>query len=245
MHFFVTGTDTGAGKTVVCAALARCLMAGGKTVSMIKPFQTGCGSGEITDADFVHRAMGKKFDPGTSSPCRLKEPLAPMVAAEIEGKQFDIPAILKIVEKEAEKHDAVIVEGAGGLFVPIRENYFMADFALDLGFRTVIAARAGLGTINHTFLTLEAARAGKLEIAGVVICGYPRKQKICEETNLLFLRKSQKGKVAGVVPFIPGINVEQGRVGALTEEDCRLFFTPDLGGLLDEKRLARAGGAAI
>ncbi len=235
-HFFVTGTDTGAGKTVVCAALARCLMAGGKTVSMVKPFQTGCAAGEVSDADFVHRVMGKKFEPQISSPCRLKEPLSPFAAAELEGRKFDMPEIFELIEKETQRYDAVIVEGAGGLLVPIMKNYFMADFALDLGFRTVIAARAGLGTINHTLLTVEAAKARNLQTEGVVICGYPLRRSVCEETNLLFLRSgTQGGKIVGIIPFIPGLKVEGGAAGALAEKDCRLFFTPALGGLLDEK----------
>ncbi len=245
-HFFVTGTDTGAGKTVVCAALARCLMAGGKTVSVIKPFQTGCAAGEVSDADFVHRVMGKKYEPQISSPCRLKEPLAPMVAAELEGREFDIPGILEIIRREMKKHDAVIVEGAGGLLVPIRKDYFMADFALELGFKAVIAARAGLGTINHTLLTVEAARTRNLNIAGIVMCGYHPEQNVCEETNLLFLRNGMQGeKIVGVVPLIAGLNVERGRPGALIEKNCRLFFTSALGGLLDEKRQKTADRTSI
>lgn len=233
-HFFVTGTDTGAGKTVVCAALACCLIKAGKTVSMIKPFQTGCLGEDITDADFVHRAMGKPFNPSVSSPYCLKEPLAPMVAAEIEKTCFDIGGILKIVESESATHDAVIVEGAGGLLVPIKKNYSMADFASDLEFKTVITARAGLGTINHTLLTIEAARARKLEIAGVVICGYPKEKNVCEETNLTYL-KERGQKIVGIIPFFDGLDVESGKTGNLAGCDCRSFFTPDLFGVLDKK----------
>ncbi len=235
LRFFVTGTDTGAGKTVVCAALARCLMAAGKTVSAIKPFQTGCAAGDTTDAEFVHLVMGKSFNPERANPYSLQEPLAPMMAAEIENTGFDIQKLLTLIKEETENHDAVIVEGAGGLLVPIRDDYSMADFAAELGFRTVIAARAGLGTINHTLLTVEGARARNLEIAGVVICGYPEQESVCEETNLDFL--SSRARVAGVVPFIRGLNVEKGRPETLAERDCRSFFTPDLLGTLDEKNL--------
>ncbi len=237
--FFITGTDTGAGKTVASAALARCLMQTGGTVSMIKPFQTGCSGDIVSDADFVHRVTKKNFKPEVSSPYRLKEPLAPMFAAEIENSEFSIEKILKIVESEAATHDAVIVEGAGGLLVPIEKNYFMADFALDLGFKTIIVARAGLGTLNHTLLTVEAARARKLEIAGVVICGYPREEKMCEQRNLLFLNSAGQltEKIVGIIPFFPGLDVESGKTGELDKKDCRLFFTSDLSGLLDEKEM--------
>jgi len=235
--FFVTGTDTGAGKTVVCAALARCLMETGRSVSMIKPFQTGCSEGIFADADFIHRVMKKHFNPGVSSPYRLKEPLAPMFAAEIENSKFEIKNILELIESESAKHDAVIVEGAGGLLVPIKKEYYMADFAAELGFKTVIAARAGLGTINHTLLTVEAARARKLKIAGVVICGYPQGKNICEERNLVFLNNPSPlmEKIVGVIPFLPGLDVEEGKTGELEKRNCRSFFTPDLLGLLDEK----------
>ena len=91
-----------------------------------------------------------------------------MVAAEIENTDFDIGGIMKIVRSESSSHDAVVVEGAGGLLVPIDKDYSMADFASDLKFKTVIAARAGLGTINHTLLTVEAAQARSLDIAGIV-----------------------------------------------------------------------------
>lgn len=233
-HFFVTGTDTGVGKTVVCAALARCLMDGGMTVSVVKPFQTGCLPGVVCDSEFVHRTIGKSFVPSLSSPCRLKEPLAPMMAARIEGAEIDVPKVMEIISEQRRTHDAVIVEGAGGLMVPISEGYFMADFAAELGFKIVIAARAGLGTINHTILTVEAARARGLDVAGVVICGYPSQAGVCEETNLAFLRSEGErvGKVAGVIPFIEGIDVEGGSAGALANEDCRRFFTAELFGFL-------------
>ena len=189
-------------------------MAGGMTVSVVKPFQTGCLPGVVCDAEFVHRAMEKSFVPSVSSPCRLREPLAPMMAARIEGAEIDVEKVTEVIGEQSRTHDAVIVEGAGGLMVPINEGYFMADFAADLGFRTVIAARAGLGTINHTILTVEAARA----------------------TNLAFLRREERrvGKVAGVVPFIEGLDVEGGVAGALAREDCRRFFTPELFGILGE-----------
>lgn len=237
-RFFITGTDTGVGKTVVCAALARCLMAGGLTVSVVKPFQTGCLPGVVCDSEFVHRAMGKSFDPSVSSPCRLAEPLAPMMAARIEGAEIDVAKVAGIISAQTEAHDAVIVEGAGGLMVPITEGYFMADFAAELtakrGFRTVVAARAGLGTLNHTILTVEAARARGLDVAGVVVCGYPPAAGVCEETNLAFLRSEERrvGKVAGVVPFFEGLSVEDGKPGGLAREDCRRFFTEELFGCL-------------
>ncbi|MCY3973275.1 MAG: dethiobiotin synthase [Candidatus Dadabacteria bacterium] len=236
-HFFITGTDTGAGKTVVCAALARCLMAGGMTVSVVKPFQTGCLPGVVCDSEFAHRAMEKSFTPSVSSPCRLREPLAPMMAARIEGAEIDVAKVMEVIGEQSRTHDAVIVEGAGGLMVPISEGYFMADFAADLGFKTVIAARAGLGTLNHTILTVEAARARGLEVAGVVICGYPSPAGVCEETNLAFLRTEEErvGKVAGVIPFIEGLDVEDGAAEGLAREDCRRFFTAELFGVMGEE----------
>ena len=202
---FVTGTDTGVGKTVVAAALCRDLMAAGQRVAYYKPVQTGCGEGDEGDAGFVAAAA-----PGTTirEGLRLAEPLAPAVAAERAGVTIDVDGLLREAAGLAAEADAVVVEGAGGLLVPLWEELTMADLAAGLGASLVVVARPGLGTLNHTALTLEAARARRLGIAGVVVSGWPEHPEPVEETNLE--RLAAMAPLLGVVRRVDGLDT--GRV---------------------------------
>ncbi|MGH8972726.1 MAG: dethiobiotin synthase, partial [Acidimicrobiia bacterium] len=149
---FVTGTDTGVGKTVVAAALARAEAGAGRRVAYCKPVQTGLRPGEPGDADFVAAAAGVPVTEGL----RLEEPLAPAVAAERAGTTIDVDALVSWCRHQAESVDVLLVEGAGGLLVPLSGAVTMADLAALLHAEIVIATRPGLGTLNHTALTLEA-----------------------------------------------------------------------------------------
>ena len=159
---FVTGTDTGVGKTVVTAGLARALRAQERTVAVFKPVQSGAlaedpdGDTALLEAENVYA-----FD----------APLAPLVAARRAGVTIELEPILRRAERLGTANDVVVVEGAGGLLVPLAENLLVADLARALGLPLVIVARAGLGTVNHVLLTIEAARARGLVVAAVVLNG--------------------------------------------------------------------------
>ena len=196
---FVTGTDTGVGKTVAGAAMARAEQAAGRRVAYFKPVQTGVGPGEPGDAAFV-AGLGIPATDGV----RLDEPLAPAVAAERAGIVIDVDALVVRAVAEAAGVDVLVVEGAGGLLAPLAGELTMADLAARLPADVVIVTRPGLGTLNHTALTLEAARHRRLPVAGLVVCGWPAEPGVTERTNLE--RLAAMAPILGLVPFVAGLD---------------------------------------
>ena len=163
---FVTATDTGVGKTWVACALARAAVRRGLRVAVCKPCETGDGD----DGARLIAATGRALDESLARPYRFALPASPEVAARAEGRVVEIDRIASAYTRLADDADFTIVEGAGGLCVPVAPGLLMADVALRLGLPLLVVARASLGTVNHTLLTIEAARARGLAIAGVVIC---------------------------------------------------------------------------
>lgn len=170
---FITGTDTGVGKTQVACAIIRILRDRGVLVGAYKPAVTGSLSGPggpvWDDVMRLHDAVGREIPPERICPQCFHAPLAPPVAARQEGKLVDARLLRSGIEWWHDWADVVIVEGAGGLLSPLTETETVADLARDLSFPLVIVARASLGTINHTLLTLEAARNRRLDVAGIVL----------------------------------------------------------------------------
>jgi dethiobiotin synthase len=207
MITFVTGTDTGVGKTVAAAALARAEQEAGRVVAYCKPVQTGLGPGEPGDADFVAAAAGVPVSEGL----RLAEALAPAVAADRAGIKIDVDALVSWCRNQADGVDVLLVEGAGGLLVPLSGDLTMVDLAARLGADVVIATRPGLGTLNHTALTVEAARARGLPVAGLVVCGWPGEPGVVESTNLE--RLAAMAPVLGVIPFVAGLDTARPEEG--------------------------------
>ena len=146
--YFVTATDTGVGKTVVTAGLAAALRARGRDVAIFKPVQSGAladdpaGDAALLGADCLYAFTAA---------------LAPLVAARAEGRQVELEPILERARKLEREHELLLVEGAGGLLVPLAPGLDVAGLAEALGLPLVVVARAGLGTVNHTLLTVEAA----------------------------------------------------------------------------------------
>jgi dethiobiotin synthetase len=226
---FVTGTDTGVGKTVVSAAFAWTLKQLGTRVVVIKPVQTGTNSDGLMDIEFIQRVFETKYPLNEVCPYRFALPLAPLVAANLAGERIDLEKITSAFYELASTHDAVIVEGAGGLLVPITDNYLMSDLAFDLGLQLVIVTRPDLGTLNHTLLTVESARYRGLRILGIVINKFPLNPSIAERTNPELILKMTGESILGVLPFDPEISVEEGKIGKL-REIANTFFTSRLGG---------------
>ena len=159
----VTGTDTGVGKTVAAAALAAAARAG-----VMKPIGCGLAPGETEHADtrFL-RGNAKVSDlPSEVTPVVFKAFRAPLVAARLEGKDVDLAIVWKTMEVLRRRHRALVVEGVGGVRVPIREGYEVRDFAKEAGLLVLIVARSGLGTMNHTALTAEALAAKGIPVLG-------------------------------------------------------------------------------
>jgi len=165
---FITGTDTGVGKTVASAALLR-RYRGGAPLRYWKPIQTGIE--QDNDTAEVHRlaacAPNEIFDEGV----RLEQPVSPHLAAKMAGTRIDLPALRDLPPVDSDTR--WIVEGAGGVLVPLNEIHLMADWMAILGLPVVLVARSGLGTINHTLLTLEALRARWLKVSGAILIGDP------------------------------------------------------------------------
>lgn len=218
---FVTGTDTEIGKTVVAGGLALAFRERGVDVGVMKPAVTDCrtrrGKRISEDVDFLVKASGCEDDPGLVSPYMLRDPLAPEVAAEREGVRIDVRKIKGAFRKLAKKHEALIVEGAGGLYVPVKRNYLMIELIAELGVPILIVARPGLGTINHTLLSCEAARARGIGVAGIIINNYPAKASIAERTNPDVIRRYASAPLLGVVPHVPGVSVEECRLDGLLQ----------------------------
>ena len=186
---FITGTDTGVGKTFITLALARALMARGIDVGVMKPIS--CGPMDDNDAVYLKKEL-KISDPlDLINPIRLRLPLAPYAASAILRKKIDLKKIFKAFKKLLITHEIVLVEGVGGVLVPIKKNYFAADLAKDLNIPAIIVARAGLGTINHTLMTIEALKARKVDILGIIMNGYKDKD-ISERTNAVVISEHSK-----------------------------------------------------
>jgi dethiobiotin synthetase len=197
---FITGTDTGVGKTVVGQALVRALRARGVDVGVLKPIETGVGAAGPLDAMALRDASGVGDSLDDICPQRFALPAAPTVAAEAEGRGVDLGAVDRAFTRIAERHAFVVVEGAGGLLVPAAAGVTMGDLAARLSLPVIVVARAALGTINHTLLTLEAAAARELHVLGVVISHPDGALSPPDEANLGALRDALGSRLMGEIP---------------------------------------------
>lgn len=166
---FVTATDTGVGKTEVACALLAAARAGGLDAVGMKPAQSGVTAGEPSDAERLVLACGGAEPQEAICPYSFAPPLAPAVAARLEGRAVSFARVLETARALAARHAAVVVEGAGGLLVPLTESETYADLAVALGLPVLLVARAGLGTVNHAALTVEALRRRGLAVAAIVL----------------------------------------------------------------------------
>jgi dethiobiotin synthetase len=200
---FVTGTDTEVGKSVVAAAVCAALAARGERVAAFKPVVTGLDEepGEFgRDHELLASAASAGQSPEEVAPYLFGPPVSPHLAAELAGVTIE-PA--ELVEA-ARGHEVVVCEGVGGLLVPITPGYLVRDLAVDLALPVVIAARTGLGTINHTLLTVEAARAGGLSVAGVVMTPWPDDPAPIERSNRATVEGVARVRVSGLPHTTPG-----------------------------------------
>ncbi|HTC21272.1 MAG TPA: dethiobiotin synthase, partial [bacterium] len=197
---FVTGTDTGVGKTLVVAGLARMLANRGLSVGAFKPV----ASGGLTSEDGKLLQKAARFPDSAYPdivPVHYKQPLAPWVAGWKEG-EVDLPKINRAYQKARASWDCLIVEGVGGVLVPITESFLVADWIVKWKLPALVVARAGLGTINHTLLTVEALQKRKIRVLGVVVNGFKGKT-VAERTNIQALRKILRVPVYGPLKFNP------------------------------------------
>lgn len=207
---FITGTDTGVGKTLVASGIAAALRDRGVDVGVMKPIESGCtrynGKLRPGDALFLKEMAQCQDEQGLINLYALEHPLAPALAAEIEGVKISIEPVVEALSILLSRHELVIVEGVGGLLVPIYKNYFVADLAKDMSLPLIIVARSTLGTINHTLLTLSHARKEGLKILGLVMNNCCNSQGQAEKLNPSALKRWTGAPLLGVMPFIPELN---------------------------------------
>jgi dethiobiotin synthetase len=215
---FITGTDTGVGKTIVAAGLAAGFKKRGLDVGVMKPIQTGCrfrrGKWIAPDARFLLEAADLDDPMDWVCPYRLKTPAAPLVAAERERQTIDLGRIREAYKNLTSRHRFVVVEGIGGLLTPITTTVSALDLALLLTLPLVVVASTRLGTLNHTLLTVQWARQAGATVLGIIFNrSQPSSQSLAEKTNPQIISRLCPIPVLGTIPFMAGVSVEKGRLG--------------------------------
>jgi len=233
----ITGTDTGIGKTIVAASIAQILNEQGYRVAVFKPAGSGCvhrREGLVSeDAELLAHCANARHPLDLICPQRYAEPLAPAIAAERARQPLDWEAINRSIKIMSRDSDVMIVEGIGGILVPMDDKHIFLDTAADLKSPAVIVARPALGTINHSLLTLQALRSRNIPIAGAVINRYPTDTPgLAEETNPRAIEKWGKVPILAIVPDTPipkGVSPQPIPVAIL--DSLRIVDWPRLAGM--------------
>jgi dethiobiotin synthetase len=205
--FFVTGTDTGVGKTIITAALIKVISRPGFTTGGMKPVESGClQQGDVlvpSDGMFIKTIAHMEENIRQITPCCFKSPLAPLPASENEDISVDFEKINKAFADISGNYDVVIVEGIGGLLVPITRNYFVIDMAKYFNLPLIVVSRPSLGTINHTMLTVNYALKEGLRVAGIIInYNQPPENTLAEATNAEIIKRVSPVPVIGIFPYL-------------------------------------------
>lgn len=204
---FVTGTDTGVGKTVLTAALAASFRAEKLNVGVWKPVQSGAllGNG-ITDAERLLQGSGIDERPEAVAPFTFEAPLTPLLAAKKAGVTLTMKALLSAGEPLIERYDALLIEGAGGTAVPLTDHALVVDLISELGVPALVVARSGLGTINHTLLTISFLQQRGIPIIGVIMNDGELTEAYDDPsvyTNAELIERFSSIKVLGRFPRLP------------------------------------------
>ncbi len=206
---FVTGTDTGVGKTVVAAGMARACSRKGIDVGVMKPFATGAVQQNETllseDAVLLRQSVSNPDPLDLVNPICYQAPLAPKVAARVEGKEQRLNLVDRAWQQLKENHSTMIVEGIGGLLVPLRKKFFVTDLAKKFELPLLIVTRPTLGTLNHTLMTIHVARQYALPIAGIVINHHEK----FEEDQAIETNREELSRIPGV-PFLGEVPFQEG-----------------------------------
>ena len=212
--YFITGTDTNVGKTVVTACLSTLFKSRGEDVGVMKPIETGvdpeCSSSANSDAKFLIEVTGVQDALEDVCPYRLKAPASPYQAARIEGKELDPEKLLERFRALQSKHSMMLVEGIGGLLVPITQRYNVTDLALQMDLPLIIVSRIQIGTLNHTLLTINAARQHGLKVAGVILNPvHEGELDTIEEEQGSLIEEFSDTPILGTCPYIHDVSSER------------------------------------
>lgn len=229
--YFITGTDTGAGKTALTATLLACMRRKGLNAAPMKPVQTGCTKQDkalrAPDLDLCLRLADLSIKDATyhhMAPYLFEPACSPHLAAREAKLPVQIDLILEAYRKLARKYDPILVEGAGGVLVPLNEERTMLDLMVALNLPVIVAARPGLGTINHTLLTLQCLRKAKRTITGVVFVEtQPTPSGLIEKNNRAVIAQLGKVRVLGTLPHAPDLETAKSLPDALFTPGDRIL----------------------
>ena len=212
--YFISGTDTGVGKTVVTACLLAFYHKKGITTGVMKPIETGvdpaCSSEANSDAKFLQEVSGNQDELEEICPIRLKPAASPLQASRMSNQPVDIDLIMQNYNQLQMRYDQILVEGVGGLMVPIKSDYMTSDLIKDLQLPLIIVSRIALGTLNHTLLTVKIAQKTKIEIAGIILnhqrVGPPNKVELGQAD---LIQELSGIPILGECPFLGPISPDQ------------------------------------
>jgi dethiobiotin synthetase len=203
--YFITGTDTGVGKTVITAGLAGSMRKLGVNVGVMKPIATGIQQKtgfKSLDVAILADASRTKDPEDLINPVFLPIPTSPYDATKLLSLPVDMPLILTKFTKLLSTHDVLLVEGIGGVMTPITKNFFVADMIKAMGIETIIVTRATLGTLNHTMMTYKMCKDYDIKVKGLVINNFDEKGTTAEKNAPVTLHEITGLDILGVVPFI-------------------------------------------
>jgi dethiobiotin synthetase len=203
--YFITGTDTGVGKTTITAAMAACIKKLGIDVGVMKPVATGIPqkSGfKSDDVSILCKSCGVDDTEDLVNPVFMPMPASPYDVSKILGLEFDRKVIFEKFEKLKSKHEMLLVEGIGGMMTPLSQDYFVADLIKDMGLEAIIVTRSALGTLNHTMMTVKTCHDYKIPIKGIIVNNYDGKKDLVEKNSPLTIHEITNIPILGIVPLV-------------------------------------------
>ena len=203
--YFVTGTDTGIGKTMITAAIAACLKKRGIDVGVMKPIASGNPQKtgfKSSDASLLHDASAVKDSEVEINPVFLPIPAAPYDATKILNLPVDMPLIFKKFQELMRLHQMLLIEGIGGIMTPIARNFFVADMIKAMGLEAIIITRATLGTLNHTVMTFKMCQQYKIPVKGIIVNYFDEKGTPAEKNAPTTLYELTGVPILGIIPFV-------------------------------------------
>lgn len=202
-QLFITATDTGVGKTLVSGLLLGYLRGEGIKAGYQKWVATGC-DGKVEDLARVLDLAGQEAEPprlDLQVPYRFRYPASPHLAAELAGREIEPKALIRAYEALKKNYEVLLVEGVGGPLVPLRRDLLLADLVASLRIPTLLVARSGLGTLNHTLLSMEALRRRGIQVLGVLLTDGPQEEEAIAADNLRTIAELGRVKVFGRLPW--------------------------------------------
>jgi dethiobiotin synthetase len=226
--FFIAGTDTGVGKTIMAGVMIKALSFLGHRVGAMKPVESGCGrEGEVLvpfDGMFLKQSAHMDEPVRLVTPCCFETPLAPLSASEIDMKEVDTAEIRKAFNVLSANYSAMIVEGIGGLMVPVKKDYYVVDMAKEFGLPLLLVARPGLGTVNHTMLSIRCALNEGLEVAGVIFnYSKPPEESLAEKTNPKLLAQICPVPIICIFPYLSNLDEDSIAMAAIKNLDLEVL----------------------